>query len=371
MRASLQSLIVLSFFVFKAHSAQLEIASYNVENLFDASHEEGKNDFEFLPADHPEFINWCSDEPDRNKWKKRACSKPNNWTDAKLEMKLDQIAGVFSQRFEESGNYPDILALVEIENFDVVQRLAHKMGFAGAIASEGEDPRGVDVGLIFNENENFEFMAFETHLPQTDYPSRPILEVMFRLQNGQPLFVYVNHWPAQFAPVIERLRMAEQLKDLIQQRAFEFPNASFVATGDFNVKSSDSPHPFRDVLYYDNSVNLRDIHSSYRRYQSNNSSAQSQKAGTYYYTGDMAWILLDRFFVSEDLLDHTGVDVRIDSYEIFATPEMLREYTKYDNETREIVGRARNIPDRYDFRTSNEENLGFSDHLPIFISLEW
>ena len=46
----------VSLFVFilnSAYSADFTIMTYNVENLFDAVHDEGQNDWEYLPKEHP------------------------------------------------------------------------------------------------------------------------------------------------------------------------------------------------------------------------------------------------------------------------------------------------------------------------------
>ena len=60
---------------------------YNVENLFDTYHDEGKNDYEFLPEGK------------------------NKWTDAKYEKKLHNIATVIKAMAEENKTFHTVLGL--------------------------------------------------------------------------------------------------------------------------------------------------------------------------------------------------------------------------------------------------------------------
>ena len=47
---------------FSLHAKTVEIMSYNVENLFDAKHDEGKIDWSFLPKDVPGKKEACAKE---------------------------------------------------------------------------------------------------------------------------------------------------------------------------------------------------------------------------------------------------------------------------------------------------------------------
>ena len=92
----------------------LEIVSYNVQNLFDANHDEGHEDYEFLPVNHPLKKEGCKKQP---KAKRRNCKKLN-WTEKSVNLKTSQIKKAI-------GN-PDILAIVEIENEIMAKKLANR-----------------------------------------------------------------------------------------------------------------------------------------------------------------------------------------------------------------------------------------------------
>jgi predicted extracellular nuclease len=98
----------------------IRVMSYNVENLFDTVHDQGKNDYEFLPKNHPEKIKYCKTEPDQ----KRCLSE--DWTNARLAIKLSQIRNVFAAI---PGGFPQIMGLVEVENENAVKQLAAALRF--------------------------------------------------------------------------------------------------------------------------------------------------------------------------------------------------------------------------------------------------
>ena len=63
---------------------------YNLENLFDTYHDEGKNDYEYLP------------------------DGANEWTDVKYEKKLANMARVIRAMRDENNAYHAVLGVSEI-----------------------------------------------------------------------------------------------------------------------------------------------------------------------------------------------------------------------------------------------------------------
>ena len=94
---------------FSSIGGQLEIAFYNVENLFDVEHDPGKNDWEFLPKGYPGKKEAC--ERIKSEYFKEKCLQ-SDWTREKLNLKLSQIKDLFTR---ERNYRPDILGLCEIE----------------------------------------------------------------------------------------------------------------------------------------------------------------------------------------------------------------------------------------------------------------
>ena len=109
------------------------IGFYNVENLFDIYDDPVKNDEEFLPDGR------------------------NNWTQAKYEKKLHNIARVINAMKEENGVYHTVLGVSEIENRLVLEDLVSLPELAGAnyqiVHYDSPDARGVDVALLYRPDQ--------------------------------------------------------------------------------------------------------------------------------------------------------------------------------------------------------------------------
>ena len=158
-------LISLLFTSGNVLASQIELMTYNVENLFDTFHDEGKNDFYFLPKDSQAFKDYCSKEDPNDSYQKRTCKRPVDWTLEKYQLKLSKIKEVFDFRKQnsESNAYPDIVALVEVENARVVGDLAKLMGYDKFIVTEGNDSRGIDVALMWRESDQLTLKSSRTH----------------------------------------------------------------------------------------------------------------------------------------------------------------------------------------------------------------
>ena len=85
------------------------IGFYNVENLFDTVHDEGKNDYEFLP------------------------DGLNRWTDGKYQAKLHNIATVIRSMEYENGMWHSVLGLAEVENIHALRDLVSQPELRDAV----------------------------------------------------------------------------------------------------------------------------------------------------------------------------------------------------------------------------------------------
>ena len=155
---------------------ELIVMSYNVENLFDLEDHPERADDEFLP------------------------SGSHRWTKARYERKLHQIAEVLSSAGSLT-HFPDLVALVEVENAGVLRDLlshtplgAHA-GYAFTV-TEGEDPRGINVALLYR-TETFRLLGrreLPLHFPfDSTKRTRPILEISGLVPTGDTLHLYVCH----------------------------------------------------------------------------------------------------------------------------------------------------------------------------------
>lgn len=222
-----------------APAGRISIMSYNVENLFDATHDVGKKDFQYLPlaekAKNPEAKAYCAEQ--RGFYLKEC--KEMDWTESAIHKKLAAVADGILQ---VHGKGPDVLVLLEVENINILNRLNREAlqaaGYQTAVLIEGSDVRGVDVGFL-------------SRLPLADAPklhkieftpealtkgrgsaTRGILEVPLKLPTGETLTVFGVHLPSQANPVEERRDAVNHLLRLVKAKGTD---ALWVIGGDWNI----------------------------------------------------------------------------------------------------------------------------------------
>jgi|GEM_PF-1162335 len=396
---------------------QLRVMSYNVYNLFDSEHdvdlrtkregrsapiEKHKDDSEFLPteacvalaelkkAECSGFeLESCQQQQDRLKQDCLSLNRKNNWTAQKYETKLLSIKKLFDLKMKDSqeASYPDIVGLVEIENEKVTQRLATMLGYAHQITTDSYDFRGIDVALMYKDLPDLKKIGHKIYeIDEVEIngtvkgkkhkrPTRPILEVQFTFK-GLPLFIYVNHWPSLSNDPNNRMFAAQRLRSIIEERKRSFGKAHFLALGDFNTNEKQpdqmcenpeeqvpncarlTPHPINDILTTSKMPKMSSV-------------AQTAVAkdvpvapGTYYYNNN--WQDLDHMFVSENLLEGSALKIKLSTFQIFNHLEISERCNVLFCHTGEMV------PRRYNFLIHPEEtqDLGFSDHYPIYVTLE-
>ena len=122
------------------------IAFYNLENLFDTIHDEGKNDYEYLP------------------------DGGNKWTSMKYENKVKNMAYAVSQLgtdYDTRG--ATCVGVAEVENigclYDLCAEANAKYGRRlKPILIEGPDRRGVDVGFLYDRRDQDAFAVVRVGL---------------------------------------------------------------------------------------------------------------------------------------------------------------------------------------------------------------
>ena len=165
------NLLLISLFTF---------VELNCENLFDFTHDEGKNDMEWVPTAV-------------RKWdKKRYWKKVNN-----IAREIISCGGE-----GEEWALPDLVALTEIENDSVMNDLVHRSLLRNAgyeyVMTNSDDERGIDVALLYSP---FSFKLL-THYPirvkpvEGKHATRDILYAKGLLTSGDTLHVMVVHAPA-------------------------------------------------------------------------------------------------------------------------------------------------------------------------------
>ena len=339
---------------------------YNVENLFDTAHDEGKTDWEFLPLSHPGKRAGCATV--KSDYFRKRCLE-TDWNEQKLAIKLAQIRRVVQQE-----RRPDILGLCEVENAKVLKQLADQLGYSNYIITSGSDERGIDVALLYNGNDKrFTYQKHRTYRLRTgrhlQTPTRDMLEVEFRLTRGnERLVVYVVHWPSQRSPSEARMVAARRAVELLRAQEKRDRRVNIIMMGDFNVIASDYPHPFRELF----DSRLQDAQ---RVFMSDRSIPREQRwaaaTGTYFYPPMMRWNNLDRIFYNKNLANNRGLEVEKRSFSILAYPWLTKTFT-YKRPGEFLLGSTiKNVPLRYNFNATDAKSAGYSDHFALRVDLRY
>ncbi len=221
-------------FAASAQKHNYVIGFYNLENLFDTYDDPAKNDEEFLPQGS------------------------NNWTEAKYNKKLANMARVIRAMHDENGRWHTLLGVSEIENRLVMEDLVSQEAIAGAnfqiVHYDGPDRRGVDVGLLYKPDQftlldsesipfSFEGTEVEITLSQEDqdyFRTRDIL-MAHGLIEGEHFAVYVTHLPSRLGGKGGDLRSlgAEIIYKHSQKMQQLYPGIKIVVMGDMNDNPTD------------------------------------------------------------------------------------------------------------------------------------
>jgi hypothetical protein len=373
---------------------RISIAGYNVENLFDTEHDEGKDDYARMPKSfklaNPAIMKQAC-ETQSSPFYKKECYELD-WSEAVLNKKIENIGRVI--RAMNQGHGPDILVLEEVENLKVVTRLRDQaladLGYIHVVLIEGPDKRGIDVAMM----SKFPVVDAQLHLVdlESDVPrpvalsledslqpqwadtgdfflqragkvTRGILEMTVRINNHE-LTVFGNHWPSQAGPTEQRARAAWTLYQAASQ-AFD-RKRDVVALGDFNTLEEEQPNPLQQYLMnVRNPLQFLDAKDEFiRRY-----GRDRLGPGTHNYQG--RWSFLDRFFV---LKQSTGnrMETEWKNFAVHA-PDFAMEDIKrreFKNKSNDLfpdllggtdIFPSGKVPMRFD-PVSRE---GFSDHLGL------
>lgn len=326
-------------------SQQLKIVFYNAENLFDTIDDPHKNDNEFLPASE------------------------KAWNGDRYTQKLANVGRVLIAI--DSLNLPAVIGFAEVENRRVLEDLVQTTPLREApyevILEEGTDPRGIDVGLIYR-TDNLTYISHRAIPSSATSKTRDNLYVKLLGPAGDTLHIFVNHWKSRTGgaekTLPKRLENASTLRQLVDSLFAMNAFMRIIIMGDLNDEPADSSvstalHALR-VEKKPASENLYNLF--YESYLEGD--------GTLWYRG---WALFDQIIVSGSLLSKKrGTIPVINPPEgtIFRRPWMLERQGKAGSGKPLSGGEKEAVPLRsYD---SKRGYLGgFSDHLPVYITLQY
>ncbi len=197
--------------------ALYSVAFYNLENLFDTTHDEGKNDYEYLP------------------------DGANKWTETKYQAKLKNMSEILSLlATDRLPMGPAIIGVSEIENRRVLEDLLKQPALAERgyeiIHYDGEDKRGVECAFLYNPkffHVNSTGLLPYVYENDTIHKTRGFLVADGELA-GEHFVCIVNHWPSRAAASPARERAGEQVRAIKDSLQRIDPSVKIVIMGDMN-----------------------------------------------------------------------------------------------------------------------------------------
>ena len=314
------------FFSFPAQSnSSFSVMTLNVNNLFDELDDPKKDDKAYLPIELKQtnkHINSCNRVP-VNSWKNECLYL--DWDTETKDAKLKNLARDILL-YDETG--PDILALQEVENINILEqlyRLLEPYGYIDLELLESKDYRGIDTAII----SKFEIIDSTLHYIKfsgefEDKDTRPILDSTI-LINDKKIKVYNVHFPAGYHDVSMRIDSLNKLKKLLQTHTMPT-----VALGDFIVNTEEDS----ELFIYNDQEELWDVAHLI---------GCADCKGTYYYSYGKSWSFLDTIFVSKQ---------RNISYDADSIKLHITEHNAYKDSGKPI-------------RFNAKSKTGVSDHLPM------
>ena len=313
-------IIIFSFLIpHFSFSQSLTLVELNCENLFDYTHDEGKDDTEYLPE------------------------ATRHWTKKRYWRKLNNIAQELLSCSDEG--IPDLIALCECENDSVLKDLSKRSLLRNAgyeyLMTSSPDIRGIDVALLYSP---FSFAPIRSYsirvTPIEDMRlTRDILYACGEMASGDTLHVFVVHLPSRYGG--ERYSrpfrnvVADRLCQSIDSIQGLTPDAQILIAGDFN---DDADSPALQQICRHGLYNLtKDAHGD------------NGVKGTYRYRGE--WESIDHILSSRVLYN------KVDTAFIHSPAFLLEDEKLYGGY------RPR--------RTYNgmRYQSGYSDHLPLVVKI--
>ena len=316
--------------------SKLQVAFYNVENLFDITDDPLTEDDEFTPYSAKE------------------------WNEERYRDKLDRLAKVLGGIGK--GAPPTLIGLSEVENMQVLNDLIQLSPIPDrykAVHYDSPDIRGIDVGFLY-DSELFTLIDHRKYGISFDFDptvtTRDILYVKGGIK-GDTIHLFVNHWSSRRGGVQasepKRLEAAKVLRIAVDSVFMGDKDAKVIIMGDFNDEPNNKSvletlkaRPDTALRY------LKPFDLCNLMY-----TLKMQTYGTYNYRGN--WNMLDQIIVSGSLI-HSKKGVRISetTARIFQQPWMMYEDRKYGTRPSQTYGG----PNYYG---------GYSDHLPVYLNLTY
>ena len=200
------------------------IGFYNLENLFDTCHDEGKNDYEYLPDGR------------------------NRWTGMKYTHKLRNMSRVLAEM--GTDRLPmgcAVIGVSEVENAKCLTDLCNQEPLKARnfqfVHIEGPDQRGVDCALLYNprlfEVRNVKLVPYIYRREEDSLrATRGFLTVSGTLAD-EHVTIIVNHLPSRFAESFYREEGGRQIRAVKDSLLKDDPKVKIFIMGDMNDDPQD------------------------------------------------------------------------------------------------------------------------------------
>ena len=314
------------------------VGFYNLENLFDTIHDEGKNDYEYLPQG---AVKWNG---------MKYFAKLKNMSTVLAEIGTDRLPNVGAS----------VIGVSEVENSrvmtDLVNQPALKERGMRFVHIEGPDRRGVDCALIYNPRfftpEKSFLQPYIYEEKDSAQRTRGFLTVQGKLAGDDVTFI-VCHWPSRAAISYYRERAGEQVRALKDSILKTSPGMKIMVMGDMNddpfspsmAKSLGAKREMKEVAD-------GDLYNPWWNILTR------QGQGTLMYDGK--WNLFDQIVMSSTLLDTDGKrdysTLKFFKNEIFMRNYLFQTEGRYKGNTKRT-------------HAGGVWLNGYSDHLPVVLYL--
>ena len=314
-------LLILPFLLF---AKPFKVATYNVENLFDAR---------YNGTEYEEY------------------TQKHNWTERIVEIKLNHTAEVICDLNAE------ILGVQEIENENVLRALQKKLDEVGCTypysAITHKKRVSVQVGLL----SRFPIRSTKEIEVSKSPGVRNILEAVVDVQN-HPLRIFVNHWKSRSREGWESRRIV--YAKALQGRLESLPKSTeYLLLGDFNTDYDAYLSLEARINDTEGKTGLHDI-----VHATDDLSILTREAGGHY----MLWGELeldgrwntkfygrrgtpDHILLPRTMMDAKGINYIDGSFGVFRRSYL---FTK------------RGYINSWEYKKGKHRGRGYSDHLPIY-----
>jgi len=356
---------------FSNYRPSFSLMTYNLENLFDSLHDDGTNDYTFLPLQRKltdsQVRAYCASL--RVPYYRKQCFELD-WNENVVVNKIQNVARVIASA--NNGRSPDIVVFQEVENINILRKLIHiglpNEGYDELVLVEGPDKRGIDVAIISKIPLAGDIKYHPIDLSDAYEPgekvktTRGILEATFKFK-GNKFKVLANHWPSQSNKDITRIISAKKLISVVKKDSLPV-----IVAGDFNTEENDKENPIKLLIVEEKQefpfIDLE--HKYFSEYDDGTS-----HRGTHFYRGK--WSSLDRIFVAKShTVGSDNCELKVKclypvwrSYKVIKFDFMVEDesLTNPRSEDTKVV----EIPKRF----NPETGLGVSDHLPVMATFSF